>query len=289
MSMKASNRADTVDSPRTLRQLCEAAARCAGQIARDAFGRVGGVRLKSDASHVTDADEAAERAVIEMLNSIRPDDGIVGEESAARRAEEDASLKAAVQLPGDGAAQTFWVIDPIDGTRNYVNGIPLFASSVAVMRGGLPVAGAIYDPMRDALLSASAAEGAFSNGAPLHVERGAVNESQWLVAIPSQRYGQWHKLTQDWVEHLVVRNLGSATLHVAMVAAGQLDAALMTKCKLWDIAAGWVIVTAAGGAMTYPDGKPLFPLDVQNYASEAMPCLAARPGVHAKLIGQPIT
>lgn len=273
-----------------LRRLCEDAARLAGGIARDGFGRALAVRLKADASHVTEIDVAAEQAVIAHLRQIRPHDGIIGEELAAQRSEEDSSLNAAVWLPDEAPPRTYWVIDPIDGTRNYINGIPLFGSSVGAMVDGTPVAGAIYEPMRDLMLSASVAEGSFSNGAPIRIERGGPGgELQWLVAIPSQRYGLWHTLTKEWIENLVVRNLGSATLHLAMVATGQLDAALMTKCKLWDIAAGWVIVTAAGGAMTHPDGKAIFPLDMTKYASESLASLAARPDVHAKLVGRRIT
>ena len=93
---------------------------------------------------------------------------------------------------------------------------------------------------------------------------------------------------QGWRSRVVVRNLGATALHLAMVAAGQLQAALISDSRLWDIAAAWLMVTATGGVMTALDGAPILPLDVSRYANGAIPSLAAAdPPTHARLLPPP--
>lgn len=257
-----------------LRVLAESAARLGGAVAMAAFGRPHAVRLKADRSEVTEFDLAAERAVVGLLRQHRPEDGFITEEHPAQPSRTGVT----------------WVVDPIDGTRNFVRGIPCFGCTVAAMMGGEPVAGAILDPVRQIMYSADAASGARCDGEPLRLG-GPSPESRGgnpklLVAIPSTRHARSHDIVLRWMDELVIRNFGAATTHLAMVAAGQLDATLLTNSKLWDIAAGWLLVKGAGGEMTTPEGSPIFPIDVGRYAGEETPALAASTLAHAQLISR---
>ncbi|TWT43836.1 Inositol-1-monophosphatase [Phycisphaerae bacterium RAS1] len=173
-----------------------------------------------------------------------------------------------------------WIIDPIDGTRSFLRGVPLYACSVAVMHGGFPVAGAIYWPDLDEMFSARTGGGLLVNAQPAarwsHERAGGAISQKPVAGIPSTSRGPAFDLIHSWVDRVVVRNLGSTALHLALVAEGRMDAALISDSKLWDIAAGWLLVCEAGGAMRRLDGGEVFPIDVATYAGEAIPSLAAR-------------
>jgi myo-inositol-1(or 4)-monophosphatase len=249
-----------------LRTLAERAARAGGAVARDAFAQPPGVRLKADASVVTDADIAAQAAVVRIIRAARPQDWCIGEEGP---------------IEGGGGGGGFaWLIDPIDGTRNFVRGSPAFACSVGVLRAGLPVAGAIYEPQRDTMYSAHLGGGLRVNGQVRDAdlaERGPSGPpGELVVSLPSSATPAVGALMHACVDRWVIRNVGSAALHLAMVATGELDAALLATCKLWDLAAGAALLAAGGGAFLALDGQPLFPIDVQRRAAEELPSVAGR-------------
>jgi myo-inositol-1(or 4)-monophosphatase len=252
-----------------LRRLAEEAARAGGQAARLRFRTELDVRLKADRSEVSDADEAAQAAVLACIRAHRPADACIAEET----------LPGSPSAPSPTNDALCWVIDPIDGTRNFVRGIPLYVCSVAAMLDGLPLVGAIYDPQREVLYSANCPETLLVNGKPQPAGRGArsrplgVNPKP-VVAIPSQPAGAVGPLAHAWLDRFVCRNLGSTALHLAMVATGELDAMLADNCRLWDLAAGWVLVSTAGGKLTSPGGKPIFPLAIERYRGEELPVLA---------------
>ena len=265
----------------SLRELAEQAARVGGVIARDAFRGNQAVRLKADGSEVSDADEAAQFAVIEHILAHRPDDAILAEEGDAA----DASARRTP--PSDGVLS--WIIDPIDGTRNYVRGIPIYAVSVGVMHGGSPLAGAVFLPERDELYSANGVAGLLLNGqspppTPYATEARRAQRKP-LAGVPSSWHGAAEGFVREWVSRVKVRNLGSIAVHLAMVAAGQMEAALMSDSRLWDIAAGWLLIKSTGGMMTTLDGEEVFPFDVGKYAGEPIPCLASCDAeTHARLL-----
>jgi myo-inositol-1(or 4)-monophosphatase len=262
---------------RSLRALAEQAARAGGAVARGMFRRPIDVELKSDGSEVTAADRAAQAAVESAIKAVRSDDGFIGEEDAVA---ESATLAV-------GHETVVWVTDPIDGTRSFVRGLPLYACSVGALIGGHPVAGAVYDPSQEAMFSASVADGFFVDGVavpPLVSGQGGHQPGSALLAIPSSVVGEYHDRIHRWVDEFVVRNVGSAALHLAYVATGQFDAAILTNCKLWDIAAGYVLVTMAGGRMTTPDGAALFPLDLSKYDRRELPSLAGRGALFEHLL-----
>jgi myo-inositol-1(or 4)-monophosphatase len=287
MAKRPRTAAPVAPDPVALRLLAEQAARIGGAIAHDHFGRRPAVRLKADRSEVTVADEAAQRAVIAFLHEARPADAYIGEETLVAPPARGGRGKRAA-LPPPANDRVCWVIDPIDGTRNFVRGVPLYVCCVAAMFGGKPIAGAIYHAAQDELYSASAAEGLFINGVASSAgaraaRRRAIGRRDPVVGIPSMRKKRFYDLVHTWIDRFVVRNFGSTALHLAWVASGQLDGSLIIDCKLWDIAAGWIIVTRSGGRMTSPTGAPLFPIDVAGYQSAEMPTLAASRAAYGKL------
>lgn len=286
-----------LEPPARLRGLAEQAARAGGRVARAAFGTEGHVRMKPDRSEVTDADLAAEHAVIEFLRIARPYDVFLAEEQTPAAGSSPGCADGSAANPG----VVCWVIDPIDGTRNFIRGVPWFATCVTAMSGGWPIASATYDPLRDVCYSAQREGGTWEGSRRLSVASAHTTltgeapasgpataltgrNPRPLVAIPSTRHETARSLVLRSLDEFVVRNLGSSALHLALVAAGQLDAALLTGCKLWDIAAGWLMVTESGGRMTRLDGGDLFPVDVARYAGAEMPCVAATAWLHSRLV-----
>jgi myo-inositol-1(or 4)-monophosphatase len=252
-----------------LHDLAEEAARRGGQTARTWFERRLNVRLKADRSEVSDADEAAQAEIVTLLRARRPADAFIAEESLGPS-----------NIPPCAPDRVCWVIDPIDGTRNYVRGIPIYSCSVAAMYNGWPVAGAIYDPPRDLLYSATIASGLHIDGRPAArdmswaAERLGDLQMRPFVGIPSNAEDPWRTLAHNWFDRFLCRNFGSTALHLAMVAAGELDAMFADNARLWDIAAGFVLVTVVGGQVLGPGGGPLFPIDLAHYTSQKLPTVA---------------
>ncbi|RMF75081.1 MAG: inositol monophosphatase [Planctomycetota bacterium] len=261
-----------------LRTLAESSARMGGKLALQSFGKPLRIEWKEDGSEVTDVDRGVERAIVAHIRAARPQDEFIGEETLGFGGRSEAKI---------APDQIVWVIDPIDGTRNFVRGAPLFACSVAVLRAGEPIAGAIYDPLRDEMFSAAVANGARLGSRRLNLESfdpPTRSATQRVVAIPSARDAAAPDAVHAIVRDHVVRNLGCTTLHMAYVAAGRFDAALKTTCRLWDIAAGALLIREAGGVCTRLDGSPLFPIDTTRYSGEKLPCLSASRPAHGPLL-----
>jgi myo-inositol-1(or 4)-monophosphatase len=278
-----------------LRELAESAARVGGDLARQSFGTTQSVRLKEDRSEVTDVDLATEHAIIAHIRSSHPNDTFIGEETAPkphtrqRRGGVSSGTHGKRQSSFVNPQSTCWVIDPIDGTRNYVRNIPIFVCSVAAMRDGAPVAGAIYDPVQKTMYSAARGRGVLVDGEPFMPDHARFDKlygrrAKLLVGIPSARRPTTQRFVLYAVQRHVVRNLGSAALHLALAACGQLDAVVSGNCRLWDVAAGCLLISEAGGVVTSPDGTPLFPIDLSHYAGTELPFVAGRAKAHATLL-----
>ena len=265
-------------NPAEMRVLCEGAARLGGSLAIAAFGRPIAHELKPDGSEVSEADLAAERAIVDYIRARRPGDLFIGEESVAG--------------PNSAAGSSddvYWIIDPIDGTRNFVRGVPCFACTVAVMHAGRVLAGAIFDPSAGRMYSAAASGGAWLDGRPLPrldtPDAAALQRGRKpLVAIPSLRRAIDERLTRFALQTAVIRSLGTATLHLAYVATGQFDATILNNCKLWDIAAGALLIEQVGGSVADLAGRAIFPLDLPGYRGEELPTVAAQPVEFARLL-----
>ena len=196
---------------------------------------------------VTDADFASQKAIRETLLTARPDDHFFGEESEVK------------QVPNDPEV-VCWVVDPLDGTMNYVHGFPCYATSIAAVIDGNVVAGAIYDPLRDELFSAARGYGAFLNDCPIRVSKtDELCNSLVAVSLPPAVDANSTDLA-DFVAVVqqcrAIRRTGSAALNLAYVAAGCLDAHWALQIHPWDSAAGTLMIEEAGGVVTDRHGKP---------------------------------
>ncbi len=228
---------------------CEEAARLGGQVLRDWAGRFH-VTEKGPADLVTEADIASEKAIRELLDSHYPGDGFLGEEGST---------------PGDppvlSESPRCWIVDPLDGTTNFVHGLNGYCVSVACCEQGQIVAGAVYDPLADACFTASLGAGARLDGELLHVSATSdMSEALVVGSLPPRVQRDSLPVDQflDVMEACqAMRRLGSAALNLCYLAAGRVDAYWAGSVSVWDIAAGVLIVEEAGGHVTSSTGEPL--------------------------------
>lgn len=255
-----------------LRSTARTLARLGGQTARRFFGRVVASR-KPDDTPVTDADHAAQQAILDVLARRHPTHAILVEETVPRP-ERHAVIED---------AEYCWVIDPLDGTRNFARGIAVYATSVAVLHRGAPVAGAVYDATTGRTYSAAHGQGAFVEDERLDLRSQPLN-SDTTVMISSFRRRAIPAAVRRWMDAYLFRNLGSLCLHLVWVAAGSAEAAYALECKLWDLAAAALIIEEAGGLATDHAGQPLWPIDPAAYDRADMPILAGSSFMHARLL-----
>lgn len=212
----------------------------AGAALRKREGAAGAVTYKTtDTDPVSEADQASERLITEMLLAARPDDGLLGEEGADR--------------PGSSGLR--WVIDPLDGTVNYLYGIPAYSVSIACEDEHGSVVGVVHQPALDITYNAERGSGAFANGRPLTCND-PVPLGHALVGTGFSYDAEQRGRQADVVARLLpqvrdVRRIGSAALDLCMVAAGMLDAYYEDTASRWDWAAG-ILVAAEAGATVGP-------------------------------------
>jgi myo-inositol-1(or 4)-monophosphatase len=219
------------------------AARRAGSIINRAALDRGGleVRAKGRNDFVTQVDRAAESAIIDILQKAYPDHAILGEESG--------DVKA---MRGTGRAEYQWIIDPLDGTTNFIHGFPQYCVSIAVQHRGVSSHGVVYDPGRNELFTASKGKGAFLDDRRMRVTR-CDNLKDALVGtgFPFKevaRIDLYLRQLKNMMENSAgVRRAGAAALDLAYVAAGRLDAFWEMGLAPWDMAAGALMITEAGG------------------------------------------
>jgi len=220
------------------------AARKAGDLimrASDDMDRVG-FRTKAAADYVTDVDIAAEKEILYHLGKTYPDHQFQCEESG---------------LSGNEASEYLWVIDPLDGTSNFLRGIPHFAISIACLHRGKIEHAVVYDPVRQEEFIASRGRGAQLNGHRIRVgDRTDPKEALFGTGIPFMGHCDEHlgwyteTLTAVTSRSMGVRRAGAAALDLAYVAAGRLDGFWEMGLNRWDIAAGALLVREAGGLIT---------------------------------------
>ncbi|MFQ5502581.1 MAG: inositol monophosphatase family protein [Phycisphaerae bacterium] len=250
---------------------CELA-RHGADVAQSFFGSVTTMR-KQDDTPVTEADHAAQEAILRELARRFPRHAVLVEEAI--------SEPCPSGIPG--TADYCWVIDPIDGTRNFARGIAVYATSVSVLHRGEPVAGAIHDVTTNITYSAAKGAGAYRNEAPLVLVDRPIH-TDTTILISSFRRRPIPDAVRGWMDRYLFRNQGSLCLHLAWVAAGLADAAYALECKLWDIAAGALIIEQAGGIITTPSGRPCWPMDLAHYQEGNIPILAGSPTLYAELM-----
>jgi len=217
-------------------QLAMRAARTAGAMLKEYTDLHVDKKAKSD--YVTDADRASENLIREILLGECPEDGFFGEEGG---------------VSGEGKQGT-WVVDPIDGTTNFIKNLHPYTISIAYMKGEKVVAGVVYAPLRDEMFSACESEGAFLNGKPIHAS--AIADPQECILgmsfahrVPDSARRMFELIPQLLPQINDMRRLGSAAYDLCMVACGKYDAFIELSLNLYDIAAG-VLIAREAGAIT---------------------------------------
>jgi myo-inositol-1(or 4)-monophosphatase len=209
-------------------------------------GRQFHVNKKSAIDLVTDVDVAIERMFRDLIAARFPDHAILGEE-----------FGGSASIP-EGPC---WVFDPIDGTTNFAHGLPIFCSSLALEIGGVAEIAAVYDPSRRELFTAERGKGAFLNGQPIRVSSAAALIDAMLVTgFPYDVHSRLDEIIGLFRAFVgsarAVRRLGSAAIDLCYVAAGRMDGFWERDLNAWDIAAGALLVTEAGGRVTGLSGEP---------------------------------
>jgi len=229
-------------------------------------------REKSRADLVTDADTASQRVVKEFLLGRFPDHLFLGEEEAVGKSHEDTR-------PAAGGPPV-WVVDPLDGTSNYVHDVPAYCVSIGLWTGGRAVVGVIHDPRMNEVFAAAAGHGAKLNGSPIRVSTvpdlaGGMLSTGFPADVAKQlrNLDAWRAMAAHAQS---IRRTGSTALNMAYVAAGRFDGYWAFDNWAWDVMAGACLVTEAGGTLTATDGTPFDPF---------RPDLAATNGrLHAELV-----
>lgn len=222
------------------------AARAGGEELRRRFLGPRTIQRKSTVTDlVTDADTAAETAILSVLGARHPHDAILAEESGAQ-----------------GTAAARWIVDPLDGTTNYAHAVPHFAVSIGYEVSGTRVLGVVYDPMRDELFAAEKGAGAKMNDAPIRVSSTAVLRDAMLSTgfpywVNERPQALLELFTRFITEAQTIRRFGSAALDLAWVACGRFDGFFELGLKAWDVAAGSLLVEEAGGRVSGTDGAPI--------------------------------
>lgn len=246
-------------------RLAAETARAAGAILRERFGQPHEIRFKGAIDLVTEADQAAEDLIASRLHEACPDHELLCEEGS---------------LGATTPSSFRWVVDPLDGTTNFAHGMPTFAVSIALEEFGVPVIGVVYDPMRDELFAARRGLGATLNDNPLRVSSTETLISSILVTGFSYDFARRSHQADIWRDFLTqvqgIRQTGSAALNLCYIAAGRLDGYWERGIQPWDVAAGALIVSEAGGTVTDMGGG--------NFRSDDREILASNGHLHEQLL-----
>ncbi len=231
-------------------EVCEEAARVAGTLLKEKVGKVG-FREKKRADLVTEADTQAQETIRAIIGRSFPDHEFLGEESLGASAD---------SFRGE-RGKFCWIVDPLDGTTNFVHQVPFFCTSIALAHGGELLCGVIYNPITEEFFSAEQGNGAFLNGRRLHVsDVEEPRNSLVAVGFPTNTQSDSEDL-RAFLKAVpiaqAIRRTGSTALNLAYVAAGRFDAMWGFSTNAWDIAAGILLLREAGGIALSPDGGPV--------------------------------
>jgi len=246
------------------------AARAAGAIINRAALDVEAVRIsqKQVNDFVTEVDHAAEQAIIETLLTAYPGHGILAEESGSEHGAKDSEF--------------VWIIDPLDGTTNFIHGLPVYCVSIALAVKGKVEQAVIYDPSRNDLFTATKGRGAYMNDRRIRVSK-RTRMQECLISTgfpfrPGDDFNSYLRMMGEVMQRTAgLRRPGAAALDLAYVAAGFTDAFFETGLQPWDVAAGSLLVTEAGGLVGNFTGES----DFLNQKE----CLAGSPRIYGQLVG----
>ncbi len=255
---------DTLDLDALLAAALDAALQ-GGAVVRDAFGAASDVREKAPGDWVSGADTARERTVRGVLTGAAPDIPVHGEEEGGDR------------------ASLGWLVDPLDGTANFLHGFPIVGVSVALVDEGVPIVGVVHAPLLGDTYTARRGGGAPRNGAPLRVSGRAPEQAILATGTPFRakrtRLAEYLRAFERALRSFEdLRRAGAASLDLAWTAAGTFDGYFEAALGPWDVAAGALLVREAGGTVTDWRGDPAAWLGSGDV-------VAAAPAVHAALLG----
>lgn len=258
-----------MSTPSPLLQAMIEAARVAGERLKLDFADLPSLVIEHKGNYgdpFSEADTRAEETVRTLLAAAKPEYGFLGEEGGV--------------TPGSDPDH-LWIVDPLDGTMNFVIGLPIFAVNIALARRGEVIAGVTYVPMSNEMFWAETGQGAFLNGKPIKVSpRVGLGQAVLSVGIPFEgkpRHAQFaHEMTVLTPKVASMRRLGAGAVDMAYVACGRFDAFWEQAVKAWDMAAGAVLVREAGGIVTDTLGGPL---DLMGGT-----CLASTPQIHGEMV-----
>lgn len=245
--------------------LAEELADRAGSLLIDRLGRVGSIRHKSPKDVVTEVDSLSEALILGAIREAFPDDGVLAEESG---------------LAG-GESRRVWVVDPLDGTVNYANGIPIFCVSIGLVVDGVPSVGVVRDPVRGETFAATADGSATLDGRPIQVSsKELMSDFVMALTIDGPLLSERLAAIRDAIR--VTRRLGSSALTLAYVGCGRFDAFAQTHgLSAWDAAAAGLIAERAGATVTDAAGGPWFEL---ARGTGTFGVVAAPPAHHRRLL-----
>jgi len=247
------------------REIAARAAKSAGEILKEKFGKVQHIVKKGEIDLVTEADLAAEKIILGMLGNHFPKDNILSEEAGIR----------------EGSSGRKWIVDPLDGTTNFAHGFPFFGVSIALEVEKEIVLGIVYNPFMGEFFEAQKGQGAFLNGSPIHVSNAReLGDSLLSTGFPYDIRERSNRIFRRFQTMVVssqgIRRGGSAAVDMCYVAAGRLDGHWEEDLKPWDTAAGAVIVLEAGGTLSTCEGLAFTP-----YRKSLVACT---PMIHGEMV-----
>ena len=245
----------------------------AGELLMERYERVERVDYKSARDVVTEVDHLSEELIIAAIRARYPDDGILAEESGEH-------VAVAGEAPSSGQGRT-WIVDPVDGTINYANGIPFFCVSIGLAVDGRPAVGVVHDPSRHETYAAAADGPATLEGRVVVVsEKDKLSDFVVHLALGGRRLAT--RMRQTRKEIRVGRTMGSAALATAYVAGGRFDAFVQEGgLSNWDIAAAGLIAERSGARVTAMDEGPWFDI---GRGTRSIGLVAAPPAHHAAIL-----
>jgi len=256
--------------------VCEEAARSAGKILLEMLGTSDVRHKKNLKDLVTEADIVAQKTIESIVIGAFPDHRFLGEEGNLTPSSSSQSSEFC------RSSEFCWIVDPLDGTTNFVHSVPCFGTSIALTRGTEVLCGVFYNPVTEEFFSAAQGQGAFLNGKQIYASaRQTLGEALVSVSFPTQVKEDSPDLRaflQTLPACRAIRRTGSTALNIAYVAAGRFDAFWAFACHPWDIAAGTLLVRESGGIVTKPDGSPI------DFNDPAPVCAAANEALHQQLM-----
>ncbi len=228
--------------PRNTKSVAVGAALKAGRLIKSYYGKTFSVDHKQYHDFVTEVDRRSEESIIDHITRAFPDHEILAEESGAYQ-----------------KSNYRWIIDPLDGTTNFIHGMPMFAVSIALEVNGILEVGVVYEPIREELFVAERGKGAFLNDRKIHVSRNSEHSTCLLATgFPFRNFDlvdDYLKMFRELMGQVSgIRRAGSAALDLCYVACGRFDGFWELNLNPWDIAAGTLLIQEAGGRITNFNG-----------------------------------